>query len=99
MKEEEIKERLSAIQEQIDGLSDYASAELRRLNDLFLERVGKRDENDLDSVEYGTPSKGHIKIYFNAKTDDIVEVQRRVRTAVEILLTMRLEMVKMEATK
>jgi len=90
--EEEIKERFIGLQEQIDGLSDYATTELRRLNDLFLERVGKRDENDLDSVEYGTPGRGHIKIYFNAKTDDIVEVERRVRIAVDILTKMKAAM-------
>jgi len=92
MKDEEIKERIIGLQEQIDGLSDYTSVELKRLNDLFLERVGKRDENDLDSVEYGTPKTGHIKIYFNAKTDDIVEVERRVRIAVDILTRMKAAM-------
>jgi len=87
--EEEIKERLIDLQEQIDGLSDYASAELKRLNDLFIEKVGKRDSNDLDSIEHGTPKYGVIKIYFNAKEDSIEEVRRRFRMALDVLIDVK----------
>ena len=43
----------------------------------------KRNDQDLDSIEHGTPKGGKIKVYFDASTHSIEEVRQRIRLAVD----------------
>lgn len=37
-----------------------------------------RKDVDLESIEYGTPSKGGGKMYLNTRTDSLDDINRRI---------------------
>ena len=37
-----------------------------------------REQEDLDSITLGSPSRCQIKVYFNAETDDNNKIQERI---------------------
>jgi hypothetical protein len=45
-----------------------------------------RENEDLDSITLGSPSKRQVKIYFNSKTDSLDEVRRRFQLAMDAAL-------------
>jgi hypothetical protein len=42
----------------------------------------KRTDNDLDSFELGSPTKAHIKLYVNSRTDTKENIQARIELLV-----------------
>jgi len=46
------------------------------------ETILRKDE-DLDSVTYGTPGTGQLKVYFNAKENSEDELVRRIALAIK----------------
>lgn len=41
-----------------------------------------RNENDIDSITVGSPSKKQVKIYANTKTETLEQIQARIETVV-----------------
>ncbi len=44
-----------------------------------------RKDTDLESVEYGTPTKGGGKMYLNTRTDKVEDIEERIHLHAQTL--------------
>ena len=50
-----------------------------------VEEISRRTDMDLDSIEYGTPKGGKIKIYFNTNEISANFLEAKVKIAIQAL--------------
>ena len=56
------------------------------------EKENLRTEEDLDSIVYGTPKNGGVKIYFNSRKETILDLKQRIDLAVKGIDYIKMEM-------
>ena len=61
----------------------YKEGELKMDENMI--KDGKRTDNDIDSIEYGTPSKGGFKMYFNSRIDTQKDLEIRVTGIINLI--------------
>jgi len=63
------------------------------------ERIIARKDTDLESIEYGTPTKGGGKMYLNTRTDDIGGIRIRIALHAEALKLFKERILKAQDTQ
>ena len=43
-----------------------------------METIPQKRIDDLDSIVYGTPSNGQIKVYVNSREDTVEDIEQRI---------------------